>query len=293
MFFLRKLTAAAIVPGLLAVLAGCEGISRPDPVENMLFQPQTGPAPETKEGAQNKPGMEQARSLMRLAADMEARGGAEEKATALSLYEQAVTVSGNDPAVTLRLAEAYEKAGRTDSALKTYRGMIAKTPSDGAAHMGLGGMLIKMGQVENGIKQLEKGALLLNSAVAFNRLGIAYTQVGKVKEARSAFESAAKLSPHDIDIGTNLALAKALDGDYEGAVALMQEINESPNAQVRHRQNLVLVLALSGRPDAARHAAQDSIPQKELDELIARAAKMRTLTEPKARAKALGTVTAG
>ena len=268
---------------MLALLQGCGDVIKPEDFGKLLPKSQS-----TQANSDSNPG-EQAERLMKLASDMEARGGKEEQATALTLYQQAVSASNEDPGVLVRLAEAYDKAGQTNNALKTYRSAIGKNPAFGPAYMGLGALYVKMGHTERGIKQLEKAATLLNNGVAYNRLGIAYTQTGKVKEARAAFETAIKLQPGDIDIATNLALAKALDGDYDGAVALMQEVNESSRAQERHRHNLVLVLALSGRPDEARRAGQDAMQPKELNELISRAAKMRTLSDPKERAKSLGT----
>jgi Flp pilus assembly protein TadD len=233
--------------------------------------------------------MEQAERLMKLASDMQAHGG--EKASWLSLYEQAVIASGNDPAYMLRLAAVYNDAGQTADALKTYRSLLAKNPSNGAALMGLGTTLVKTGALDKGIEALANAAPLLNSPLAYTRLGVAYTQAGKVKEACTALDTAHKLAPGDLDITTNLALASALAGDYDKAVALTRTVMASSGVQPEHRHNLVLVLALAGQPDQAREAARQVLTQSEVDALLARATTIRGLSEPKARAKALGTVT--
>jgi Flp pilus assembly protein TadD len=232
--------------------------------------------------------MAQAERLMKLASDMRAHGG--ERASWLSLYEQAVIASGNDPAYMLRLAGAYNDAGQDADALKTYRALLAKNDSNGAALMGLGSALINTGALDKGIDALERAAPLLNNPVAYTRLGISYTQAGKLKEACTALETAHKLAPDDLDISTNLALASALAGDNDKAIALMRTVTASSGAQQQHRHNLVLVLALAGQPDQAREAARQVMKPGELDALISRAATIRGLSEPKARAKALGTV---
>jgi Flp pilus assembly protein TadD len=240
-------------------------------------------------GNEAKSGMERAERLTKLASDMKAHGG--ERASWLRLYEQAVIASGDDPAYVSRLAGAYNDAGQTADAVKTYRTLLAKNASDGAAHMGLGMALVNSGALDKGIEALANAAPLLNSPLAYTRLGVAYTQAGKVNEACTALETAHKLAPGDLDISTNLALASALAGDYDKAVTLMRTVAASSGVQQQHRHNLVLVLALAGHPDQAREAARQVLKQGEVDALISRAATIRSLSEPKARAKALGTVT--
>jgi Flp pilus assembly protein TadD len=235
-----------------------------------------------------RPGMEQAEKLLRLASDMQAHGG--DRASWLSLYEQAVIASRNDAAYELRLAAAYNDAGRTADTLKTFRSVLAKDPSNGAALMGLGSTLIKTGALDKGIEAFENAAPQLNSPVAYTRLGVAYTQAGKVKEACTALERAHKLAPDDLDITTNLALASALASDYDKAVTLMREVTASSGVQPQHRHNLVLVLALAGQPDQAREAARQILKPGEIETLLSRAATIRGMSEPKARAKALGTI---
>jgi Flp pilus assembly protein TadD len=321
----KKLKAAVIAPFFLAVLQGCTTLQGGFG-ENSIWQTSTvqapavqtstaqmaSPNPKNKEGlpcgamlrvceARNsksdeelpgngtaRPGMEQAEKLLRLASDMQAHGG--DRASWLSLYEQAVIASGNDAAYELRLAAAYNDAGQTADTLKTFRSVLAKDPSNGAALMGLGSTLIKTGALDKGIEAFENAAPQLNSPVAYTRLGVAYTQAGKVKEACTALERAHKLAPDDLDITTNLALASALASDYDKAVTLMREVTASSGVQPQHRHNLVLVLALAGQPDQAREAARQVLKPGEIETLLSRAAAIRGMSEPKARAKALGTV---
>jgi Flp pilus assembly protein TadD len=289
----KRLKAAAAAPLFLAVLQGCEAV-KSGLVETSVWQTSTAETASpgndgTPAGAAGRAGNEQAERLTRLASDMKAHGG--ERATWLSLYEQAVIASGNDPAFVLRLAEAYNDAGQTADALKTYRSLLAKNSSNGAASMGLGMTLIKSGALDKGIEALASAAPQLNSPLAYTRLGVAYTQAGKVKEAGAALDAAHKLAPGDLDITTNLALASALAGDYDKALTLVRTVKESSGVQQEHRHNVVLILALAGHTDEAREAARNGLTQGETDALLSRAAKISALSEPKARAKALGTVT--
>jgi Flp pilus assembly protein TadD len=290
----KKLKAAAIAPFVLAVLQGCGtlggGLTETTIWQTSTTQPGSSKTDEGLPGNGAKPGMEQADRLMKLASDMQAHGDA--RASWLSLYEQAVMASGNDPAYMLRLAAIYNDVGQTADALKTYRSLLDRDSSNGAAQMGFGMTLIKTGALDKGTEALAKAAPLLNSPLAYTRLGVAYTQAGKVREACTALETAHKLAPGDLDISTNLALASALAGDYDKSVTLVRAVTASPGVQQEHRYNLVLVLALAGHTDEAREAARQALTQSEADALLARAATIRGLSEPKARAKALGTVTA-
>ena len=100
-----------------------------------------------------------------------------------------------------------------------------------------------------------------------------------------------QLAPDDLDIRTNQALAAALADDGDAAVTTMREIAHSPVAEPRHRRDFVVVLGMTGhRAEAETDTALGDLPKKEVQSLLARATSIRSLTTPKARAKALGAI---
>jgi Flp pilus assembly protein TadD len=234
-----------------------------------------GAAAETRQG------------LAQVASDIEAHG---ENETALTLYRQAVTVSGDAPAANVQLGDAYMRAGQMAPAIEAYRKALATSPEDPVAELGLGSALVKSGELDKGLATLVEAVPRVNTGAAYNRLGIAQTLAGRLKDARASFASGQALAPDDIDISTNLALAAALAGEPDEALASMRKVAASSAAQPRHRRNLVIVLGLLGHTAEAREVAPPGLSPRQLQALLERAGSIRAISDPKARAKALGTI---
>jgi Flp pilus assembly protein TadD len=255
---------------LLAGLAGCAGV----PV-----------VPVSTVGTNTNDKFDE---LIRMARDVETSGSED---TALVLYRQAVTVSGRSPAAYVQLGDACLRARRFTESIGAYRAALAIDPDDAETQLGLGTALTQRGDLENGLAALAKAAPLVNTSTAYNRLGVAQTMAGKFAEAQETFEKGLGVSPGDIDITTNLALAAALAGNVDKAATLTDQVATSPAARPVHRRNLVLVLGMIGRSSHdARAVAPDGLSQSEFNTLFGRAASIRGITDPVARAHALGTM---
>ncbi len=271
----------ALMAGLIpALLTGCEGGLQGSGLDLNLASdtPQEQPA--------EKPASPQAEALIKLAADVETQGN--KKDTALSLYERAAEVSGQSPAVMVKLGDAYMRAGQKAQALKTYRAILAQSSISNEVMLSVGTSLVKAGDTAQGIPALQKAAAALKTSAAYDYLGIAHTLSGQFKEAQAALEAAHELAAEDLDVSTNLALVLALQGESEKAVVLMREVVEDSKAKPRHWRNLILVLAIAGQPEQARTAAGSRVPENETQGLMKRAETIRALNDPKARVKALG-----
>jgi len=245
-------------------------------------QGNAGKADQADEGDKSK-------SLVSLAEDIEAHG---EHDTAIKLYQQSVALSGDAPDANVRLGDACLRANRITLAIKAYRAALTKDPNNDDALLGLGTALVQHGSLDEGLADLAKAAPRVNTGAAYNRLGVAQTQDGQFAKAQDTFKKGRAIAPDDLDIATNLALAAALDNKADDAAALAHEIVQSPAAEERHRRNLVIALGLIGRsPDEARAVAPPELPQHEITALLKRAKAIRGMSNPKARAKALGTMT--
>jgi Flp pilus assembly protein TadD len=226
--------------------------------------------------------------LIRMARDVETSGSED---TALVLYHQAVTVSGRSAAAYVQLGDACLRARQFTEAIAAYRAALAINPDDAETQLGLGTALTQRGDLENGLAALAKAAPLVNTSTAYNRLGVAQTMAGKFAEAQETLEKGLGVSPGDIDITTNLALAAALAGNVDKAATLTDQVATSPAARSVHRRNLVLVLGMIGRSSHdARAVAPDGLSQSEFNKLFGRATSIRGITDPVARAHALGTM---
>ena len=246
-------------------------------------QSNAGKADQANEG-------DKSNSLVSLAEDIEAHSEHDDAVnTAITLYQQTVALSGDAPDANVRLGDACMRANRITQAIKAYRAALIKDPNNNDALLGLGAALVQRGAIDEGLADLAKAAPRVNTGTAYNRLGVAQMMVGQFAKAQNTFNKGRTVAPNDLDIATNFALAAALAGKADDAAALVQEIVQSPAAEERHRRNLVIALVLIGRSDdEARAAAPPELPQQEITALLERAKAIRNMSDPKARAKALG-----
>lgn len=242
----------------------------------------------TQDAAEKAPATQSDR-LVKLAADIEARG---ENDTAMALYQRAAAMPDAKPAVLVKAGEAYMRAGYPDEAAKAYRAALAQAPNDGQALLGLGSAMIDSGDVDAGIRALAQAAPIVNTSRAYNRLGVAQTFAGEVGAAQTTFTQALKLSPGDLDIKINMALAAALEGNAATALPLAQQVSASPAVQLHHKRNIVVVYGLLGQAAQVQASPPTGLTTKEVGTLLARAKAIRAKGTVKNKAKALGSMSA-
>lgn len=251
---------------LAAGVAGCAGL----------------PMPVTADG---RPG--QAEELAKQARDVESKS----RDTALVLYHQAVTVSGEAPSAYMRLAEACMRMHRWQDAVEAYSKAAKGAPDDAEVQLGLGTALVRDGQLKDGIAALSRAAPVVATGAAYNRLGVAQTMAGDFSQAQAAYEQGLTVAPEDLDIATNLAIAAALGEDAQKAGEAAARVAGSPGATAVHRRNLVIVYGMIGRSSSdARAVAPNELSAAEFQKLYERAAAIRKIADPARRAQAVGTI---
>ncbi|NJM34466.1 MAG: tetratricopeptide repeat protein [Rhodomicrobium sp.] len=226
-------------------------------------------------------------NLLRLGKEIEGKGSV---VTALPLYEKAAADPNAGAEVHVALGDAYTKLNRDGEAADAYRKALVKSPNDSYALFGLGSMLIRSGQVSTGLDMLLKAVPRVNTPEAYDRLGVAYIMAGQPREALASFEQAYGMNRNDPDIASNVALAAALLGQDARAVSLAQHTLTYTDIKPYHRRNLILALAISGKPETARSSSSGFFESDDLDALLGRAEQIRKLSNPRERAIALGTI---
>jgi Flp pilus assembly protein TadD len=221
--------------------------------------------------------------LDRLAADIEAHG---ETDTALGLYKQAAELTP-DASAYVRLGKAYARTGRIDPAIGAFRLALRRDADNADAMLGLGSALVRKKAPTDAIVILEKAAARRETSGVLNQLGLAQTLAGRFAAGRDLLERASRLEPTDLDILSNLALAEALVGHRERAIELASLVVQSGAAQ-HHTRSAVVTLVLAGEPDGAREIADINLIHRDVDDLLSRAAAIRMMPSPEARAQALG-----
>jgi Flp pilus assembly protein TadD len=231
----------------------------------------------------------QADRLVRLAGDIESRG---EHDTAMALYARAAALPEASAAANVKAGDAYLRAGYLDEAMTQYRVALVKSPDNSQAMFGLGSALTDSGDPNAGLRALGEAAPIINTGRAYNRLGVAQTMAGQTQEAQSTFATALKLQPDDLDLQINMALAAALEGNASVALPIAQRVAASGKAQLRHKNNIVIVYGLLGQDEQVKAAPPTGLSSKEITTLLARCKEIRAKGSVKAKAAALGSMTA-
>ncbi len=116
------------------------------------------------------------------------------------------------------VAERYLKAGNSDKAIHAYRELTRLDPDN-------------LRQREKLAELMAKGGRAPEAAEELMGLGAALERKGQKKEARSAYEKAAKLQPPTPAVSARLAGTHLADGDREGALRILDEALARPGDQ--------------------------------------------------------------
>ena len=223
--------------------------------------------------------------LMKLAGDIERRGDA---GTATTLYLRAAQAPEATAEVWNRLGRIHLQGGDAQAAEQAFQQALALDPEDAESLLGLGTAQLRLGYPQRARPLLHAAAATLQTAEAYNRLGVAESQLGHTTAACGAFARAHRLAPTDLDSRSNLALAYALDGKLELALAEAEGLDQTANAQARHRRNVLLVQVLAGNLEAAQRVRLDRSDAAARQMLIDEALRITAITDPVARTRALG-----
>lgn len=279
MISFRNILILAALQFFLLLLAGCGGPSKQSFQESVAS---AGTRTTTRRAADAS-----ASNLLRLARDIESRGSV---ATALPLYQRAVGVDENNPDAHVALAAAYIKLGQDAEGAKAYRRALLINPNHPEALFGLGNAVLRSdsAKVEEALELLSKAAVHLNTPEVHDRLGVAYIKAKQPGKALAEFETAYRLNDKDIDIATNLALVAALMSRRDRSLAVARRAFKHPDVEAYHSRNLVLAVAIATSDAEAKDAAGDLLTPEEIERLLKLATKIRQMSDPNDRAKAIG-----
>ena len=141
---------------------------------------------------------------------------------------------------------------------------------------------IARGQAFYGIAALEQArAAAPRDWRPLSLLGVAYQQVRRPDDAKTAWTEALRLSPDNPDVLTNAAIARMGEGDAPSAEILLRRAAAQPTATLKVRQNLALSLGLQGKTAEAEAILRRDLPPEAAD------ANLRWLAERTAASAAV------
>ena len=102
------------------------------------------------------------------------------------------------------LATAYFRRGQVDESIRAYREMVRRSPDSYKGYSSLGGLLVLNGAYGPAIDTLKRSVALFPKKTAYDNLGTAYFNSGRIQEAVDAYNQAFQFGLAEYDSWINL-----------------------------------------------------------------------------------------
>lgn len=161
-------------------------------------------------------------------------------------------VLGDDPRLLIELAMAQIQTGADDTAIETYRRVLAKEPDHAIANANIGALLKRSGRLHEARGHLER-ALRRNPGDinAANNLAGLLAEQGHIDAARALFNQILELAPDDVDALYNLGYTYQIVGDRNTAADYYRRVVQiDPNFAAAYN-NMGCMLADAERGEDA------------------------------------------
>ncbi len=204
----------------------------------------------------NKP--EVARSLLDAADSAEAQN---DHATAAGYYRNVFARDPKNVRAAVGLMQSLRTLGALDQARDAAAKALAANPDNPAVLAEAGKVKLASGELNDAVKFLQRASDLdPQDWKSRSAAGVAYDRLGNRQKAEESYQAALKISPDNAAVLNNLALSRAMAHDLAGARELLQRAVASAGSDVRVRQNLALVYALSGDMTQAEALTLHDLP---------------------------------
>lgn len=223
--------------------------------------------PEAQRAAEGLDRPEVTRSLLDAAALAAAQN---DHATAATYYRNVYARDTNNTRAAVGLMQSLRALGDLGQARAIAEQAIAAKPDDPAIVAEVGKVRLATGNLQDAIVLLQR-AVVLDGRDWKSRsaLGVAYDRLGDPARAEEHYRAALSVSPDNPVVLNNLALSRAMANDLKAARELLQRAVAISRSDVRVRQNLALVYALSGNMAQAEALTLQDLPPELARETLA------------------------
>jgi tetratricopeptide (TPR) repeat protein len=150
------------------------------------------------------------------------------------------------------LGYEFQKAGRSDDAIREYSGAVTLWPGHAAAHANLAALLTQKGMHEDAVSHLREAIRSDPSLVeAHVNLGIELANLHLYEDALSSLREALTLDPTNSDVHYNLATCLAAMGQPAAAITHYAEVIRLKPGHARAYNNMGVLFASQGQLDEA------------------------------------------
>jgi len=179
------------------------------------------------------------------------------------------------------LATWYSRQGQIEDAIRAYRGMIRSAPDLYRGYSGLGGTLVLQGRYDSAIDTLKTSIGLRPTSGAFDNLGTAYFNSGRLEQAIDAYNQSFQFGFADYRLWANLGDAYYwLRGSKDQAFKAYAQAVRMGREEIQNRNqngmtydvmiaaNLSTVFPKIGEPDSARAYLQRALRADSTNALV-------------------------
>jgi Flp pilus assembly protein TadD len=153
-----------------------------------------------------------------------------------------------DKTTALTYARALHALDRNNEAVSVLQSLSIQNPQDMKVLAAYGKALADSGRLQEAADILSKSHTPERPDWSvLSTQGTIADQMGNHEEARAYYEEALKIRPEEPTVLSNLGLSYALSKQLPRAEETLLRAANTPNADMRVRQNLALVLALEGK----------------------------------------------
>jgi len=171
----------------------------------------------------------------------------------LGLLARAAEAATFEPAVHRRYAIACANSGADHEAIESWRRVIAITPEDGAAWVGLAEALRRRHFYAEAAEAAARAAALMpQSASAHCLLGFCLRSFGRDSEGDAAYEAAIQLDSMNPDAARGRGQRLVREGDADALLAHAQDVIIRIGPTAWAISQYLIALALKGRREAVR-----------------------------------------
>ena len=175
-----------------------------------------------------------------------------------SLLERAVDEQPLDGQALSALGSIRFSQGNLDVAEELFRRAAAALPEDPRPRENVGAALASQGKIADALREYEEAQRLGGDTAHFyTNLGMLYMQSGYPGKGLEAFLNAAKADPDSPGPQLNLARYRLQTGEASEALQRIQRAKQLAPDNLEAALMEVQALAMLGRTDAARRAAQE------------------------------------
>lgn len=184
--------------------------------------------------------------------------------SAVQTWGDAYTRNEKDKVAAINYAAALRAAGQTKQAVDVLRKTVIHHSSDREALAEYGKALAADGRFNEALAAIRRAQRSDNPDWRLLAAeGGVLDSLKRNDEARQRYRQALVLAPDEPQILNNYGMSYVLTGELDEAEAILKKAVSRPNATIRSRQNLALVLGLKGRFKEAEVVATKDLPPEQ------------------------------